>query len=300
MRILVTGGAGFIGSHTIKALIAAGDEVLAIDNLSRGQIIPEPPARFLKVDLFSPEFEAAWQEFRPEAVLHLAAQIDVQSSWECPAVDLRQNTESTVRILELSRSLGPVKLIFASSAAVYGSASGRLSERSPLMPCSPYGLSKRMAEEYIQLWATRWDIPWLILRYANVYGPYPEDQNSRGVCRIFAQNLRDGLPLLVYGSGKQIRDFVSVYDVAQANVLACHSELQDEVLNISSGKGVSVLETLNLMVEVSALTPQIHFVTEGDAGVKYNVLSPARAIELLQWEAKWSLIDGFMDLWKKF
>jgi UDP-glucose 4-epimerase len=297
LRVLVTGGAGFIGSHTVKALLKAGDEVLVVDNLSKGHVIPEPPAHWLEADIFSGEFEKAYEEFLPEAVIHLAAQIDVTTSWEAPARDLRQNTESTLRILELSRKFGQAKLIYASSAAVYGPASGILTERSPLMPCSPYGLSKRFAEEYIALWGTRWDIPWLILRYSNVYGPYREDENPLGVCRIFSRSLKDKLPILIYGSGQQIRDFISVYDVAQANVLACHSELNGEFLNISSGKGHSILKVLNYFIETSDKTPKIHFLAEGDSGVKYNVLSPERSKTLLKWQAHWTIEEGIRDLW---
>lgn len=297
MRVLVTGGAGFIGSHTVKALLMAGDDVLVVDNLSKGQVIPKKPAQWLEADLFSVEFEKAYQEFRPEAVIHLAAQVDVTTSWESPVYDMKLNTESTLRLLELSRRYGLAKFIFASSAAVYGASNGVLTERSPLMPCSPYGLSKRFAEEYITLWGTRWDIPWLILRYSNVYGPYPKDQNPVGVCRIFSRSLKENYPLLVYGSGKQIRDFVSVYDVAQANVKACHSDLEGEILNVSSGEGHSILEVINYLVEASAKTPEIHFLAEGDSGVKYNVLSSHRSKDLLQWEIHWPLAQGLIDLW---
>ncbi len=297
MRVLVTGGAGFIGSHTVKALQKIGDDVLVVDNLSRGHVIPEKPAQWLEADLFSVEFEKAYEEFRPEAVIHLAAQVNVTTSWESPAHDLKQNTESTLRLLELSRRYGSAKFVFASSAAVYGASSGILTERSPLVPCSPYGLSKRFAEEYIALCGTRWDVPWLILRYSNVYGPYPEDGNPVGVCRIFSRSLQEKYPLLIYGSGKQIRDFISVYDVAQANAQACHSELEGEILNISSGEGHSILEVINCLVEVSTKTPDIHFLAEGDSGVKYNVLSPNRSKNLLHWEPRWTLAEGLRDLW---
>lgn len=299
MRVLVTGGAGFVGSHTVKALLNAGDEVLVVDNLSKGHVIPEEPALWLEADIFSETFESAYRTFRPEAVIHLAAQVDVQTSWECPTLDLKQNTESTVRLLELNRAYGPAKFVYASSAAVYGVSSGRLTEQSPVMPCSPYGLSKRFSEEYITLWGTRWEIPWLVLRYSNVYGFYPKDANPIGVCRIFSRNLNEGYPLFVYGSGDQTRDFVSVYDVAQANVQACHSELQSEMINISSGIGHSILDVIRYLAEASAKTPEITFITEGDAGVEYSVLSPDRANTFLRWNPQWSLSEGLQDLWKR-
>lgn len=297
MRVLVTGGAGFIGSQTVKALLRAGDDVLVVDNLSKGHVIPEAPAQWLEVDLFSEEFTKAYREFRPEAVIHLAAQVDVQTSWECPAFDLKQNTESTVRLLKLIRTFGPSKFVYASSAAVYGVSNGILTENSPVKPCSPYGLSKRYAEEYIVLWGTRWNIPWLILRYSNVYGFYPDDVSPVGVCRIFARNLKEGYPLLVNGTGKQIRDFVSVYDVAQANVLASHSGLTGEILNISSGEGHSILDVIQGLEKVSGKTLDIHFIKEGDAGVQYNVLSPSRVQALLHWKSQYTLSEGLKDLW---
>lgn len=298
MRVLVTGGAGFIGSHTVKALLNAGDEVLAVDNLSKGHAIPEKPAHWLPCDIFSEEFERAFREFSPEAVIHLAAQVDVQTSWECPSVDLKLNTESTVRILELIRAYGLCKLVYASSAAVYGPSSGILTEELPAMPCSPYGLSKRMAEEYIRLWGTQLNIPWLVLRYSNVYGFYPKDINPTGVCRIFSRNLKAGYPLVVNGSGEQSRDFISVYDVAQANVRACHSVHQDHVLNISSGQGQTIRSVIRNLEEASGKTPEIHYLAQGDVGVEHNVLSPQRAKNLLHWEPRWSFSEGVKDLWE--
>lgn len=298
MRVLVTGGAGFIGSHTVRSLVEMGDDVLVVDDLSRGHVIPPLPAHWLHADLFSEKLEAEWRKFQPEAVLHLAAQVDVESSWECPRDDLRTNVEGTVRLLNLIHSQGSGRMVFASSAAVYGAVAGEITEDQSVQPCSPYGLGKRMAEDYLVLLATRWDIPWMVLRYANVYGPYPDDESPMGVCRVFTHAMKQELPLIVNGDGTQTRDFVSVYDVARANVLACHSPLTGEILNISGGVGYSIRNVIEGLKNVSQKQPQVHFITEGPIGVKHSALSPQRAKERLQWEASWTLDAGLCDLWK--
>lgn len=299
MRILVTGGAGFIGSHTVNCLLEGGDEVFVVDDLSSGHIVPPSPARWLQADIFSDSLAAVWRDFKPQAVLHLAARVDVQSSWECPQADLRTNVEGTLRLLELSRTYGNPKFVFASSAAVYGMFFGQVSEISTLFPSSPYGLGKYTAERYISLWAGRWQIPWLILRYANVYGPYCPDENPKGVCRIFAQGLYNRSPIMINGTGSQTRDFVSVYDVARANYLACHSDLTAETLNIATGKGHSILEVFNSLVEVSGRHPDFYFVEDGYVGVEKSILSPARAKVLLNWQTQWEFKDGLFDLWQQ-
>lgn len=298
LRVLVTGGAGFIGSHTVNYLIKAGDEVLVVDDLSRGHVIPTLPARWLHTDIFSKSLEDEWRKFQPEVVLHLAAQVDVETSWECTRDDLRTNVEGTLRLLELIHSQGSARMVLASSAAVYGSITGELTEETPVRPCSPYGLGKRMAEDYLALLANRWNIPWLVLRYANVYGPYSQDENPMGVCRVFAQALKQELPLIINGSGRQTRDFVSVYDVARANYLACHSDLSEETFNISAGVGYSILDVLEGLTEASQQQPIVHVIEEGPVGVEHSILSPLRAKHRLQWETEWNLKEGLRDLWK--
>ena len=299
MRVVVTGGAGFIGSHTVNYLVDAGDEVLVVDDFSVGHVRPPAPARLLKADIFSEQVAEVLSRFKPQAVIHLAARVDVEASWECPQEDLRINVEGTLRLLELCRSLGQVRFVFASSAAVYGANPGVVREHEAPEPCSPYGLGKMTAERYLDLWGSRWEIPWVALRYANVYGPYPNDTNPKGVCRVFAQRIENRLPLLINGRGSQSRDFVSVYDVARANYLACHSDLFGEILNISSGRAHTILEVVENLKEASARQPEIIFAPEGAVGVAKSVLSPVRAMALLEWEPEWSLQEGLFDLWSK-
>lgn len=295
----MTGGAGFIGSHTVNYLVDAGDEVLVVDDLSAGHIRPPAPARWLKADIFSDQVAEVLYRFRPQAVLHLAARVDVEASWECPQEDLRINVEGTLRLLELCRSLGQARFVFASSAAVYGANPGVVREQEAPSPCSPYGLGKLTAERYLELWGSRWEIPWVVMRYANVYGPYPKDTNPKGVCRVFAHRIKNRLPLLINGRGSQSRDFVSVYDVARANYLACHSDLSGEILNISSGRGHTILEVVENLKQASARQPEIIFVPEGAVGVEKSVLSPAKAKAFLEWVPEWSLQEGLFDLWSK-
>lgn len=186
----------------------------------------------------------------------------------------------------------------ASSAAVYGEQDREVSEDTPLSSNSPYGLSKRMAEEYVRLLGRRWDIPWLILRYANVYGPYPLDSAPKGVCRIFAQNLAKKENLNIHGLGTQIRDFVSVYDVAQANFLACRSQVSQECLNIASGQGNSILDVVEILKEVSGRDPLLRFEHQETTGVAFSKISANKAKKILNWIPRWTLRDGLDDLWQ--
>ncbi len=215
MRAVVTGGAGFIGSHVVEALLARGDEVHVLDNLSRGKRERVAPGAELHVgDIRDPD--ASFDAVRPEAVFHLAAQADVRLSVEQPEVDADVNVLGTVRILEAARRHG-AKVIFSSTGgAIYGECSGPAAETAERKPLAPYGTSKLCAEEYLATWNRLHGTEHVSLRFANVYGPRQEPHGEAGVVAIFMGLLHEGGTPRIYGDGSQTRDYVFVEDAVGA------------------------------------------------------------------------------------
>jgi len=226
MKVLVTGGAGFIGSHVVDALIEAGHEVAVVDNLWReggGRMEnTSPQAQFYEVDVGHTTHldEVFWHE-RPEVVYHLAAQHSVSASTRMPSYDAMVNVVAMVNLLEMCTLYGVRKVIFASTSAVYGTVQQMpLWEETPTHPESPYGVSKLAAEHYLYCWRKMYGIDYTILRYANVYGPRQDPSGEAGVIAIFANHILRGEPVRIDGDGEQAKDYVYVEDVARANLLA--------------------------------------------------------------------------------
>src|SRR5690349_11608816 len=212
MRAIVTGGAGFIGSHAVDALLARGDEVHVLDDLSKGRRERVAPAATLHVaDIREPD--AVFDEARPELVLHLAAQADVRVSVERPAYDADVNVLGTLRILEAARRHG-ARVVFASTGgAIYGECDGPARETAERLPLSPYGTSKLAGEEYLATWNRLYGATHVALRFGNVYGPRQEPHGEAGVVAIFMGLLHEGGEPTIFGDGGQTRDYVYVGDV---------------------------------------------------------------------------------------
>ncbi len=242
MRILITGGAGFIGSHVADACVAAGHEVMVLDNLSSGRKENVPPeARFVLCDVASETAEEAVRTFRPEVVNHHAAQIDVRTSVADPLFDARVNVLGTLHLLEASRKFGVRKFLFASSGgAGYGEQEAFPADEShPVRPVSPYGAAKMAAELYLHCYRAQYGLAWTSLRYGNVYGPRQDPHGEAGVVAIFAERLLRGQTAIIFGDGEQTRDYVYVGDVVRANLLAL-SRGDGTALNIGTGIETSV------------------------------------------------------------
>src|SRR5881392_4065867 len=239
MRALVTGGAGFIGSHVVEALLARGDEVNALDDLSKGRRENVAPGAELHVaDIRQPD--EVFDAVRPEAVLHLAAQADVRSSVERPDHDADVNVLGTVRILEAARRHG-ARVVFASTGgAIYGECDGPAGEDAPRRPLAPYGASKLCGEEYLATWNRLHGTSHVALRLGNVYGPRQDPHGEAGVVAIFMGALREGGAARIYGDGRQTRDYVYVGDVVRAFLAAL--EHGGGVFNVGTGLETSVLE----------------------------------------------------------
>lgn len=242
MRILVTGGAGFIGSHVADACVAAGHEVMVLDNLSSGRKENVPPAaRFVLCDVSSDTAEEAVRTFRPEVVSHHAAQIDVRTSVADPLFDARVNILGTLHLLEACRKHGVRKFLFASSGgAGYGEQETFPADEShPVRPVSPYGAAKMAAELYLHYYRAQHGLAWTSLRYGNVYGPRQDPHGEAGVVAIFSERLLRGQTAIIYGDGEQTRDYVYVADVVRANLLALERG-DGTALNIGTGIETSV------------------------------------------------------------
>jgi len=297
MRVIVTGGLGFIGSHLVDILVVHGHEVLIIDNLSSGNFKNRNPhAKFIEMDIRHPEINNIFEEFKPEIVYHLAAQIDVQKSISDPLMDANCNISGTISILECCRKSNVQKIIYASSAAVYGNPEYLpVDEKHPVKPLSFYGLSKFTPESYIQLYANQFEFKFTILRYSNVYGERQASNGEGGVVSIFTKLLKSGKTPIIFGSGEQTRDFVYVKDIASAN-LAAMTRGNNEVLNVSTNQPVSVNKLLqNLCYELRCDCKPIYLDSRvGD--ILHSVLNNQKIIDILGWEPKYTLDQGLSEM----
>ncbi|OGL06176.1 MAG: UDP-glucose 4-epimerase, partial [Candidatus Rokubacteria bacterium RIFCSPLOWO2_02_FULL_71_18] len=245
MRLLVTGGAGFIGSHVVERLLADGHAVDVLDNLSTGGAAHvDPRARLVVCDLRSPRLAAAVAAARPEAVVHLAAQASVARSMADPVFDASVNVLGTVALLEACRGAGVARVVYISTGgAAYGDTDVLPTpEDHPARPASPYGVSKLAAERYLECWAGLTGARALTLRLANVYGPRQDPRGEAGVVAIFASRLLAGTPCVVNGDGEQTRDYVYVVDVADAVARGIVQAGASGILNVGTGVGTSVNE----------------------------------------------------------
>jgi UDP-glucose 4-epimerase len=292
VRALVTGGAGFIGSHLVDALLDRGDEVAIVDRLRRSPRpwLAEALGRGAKLHVADVRDLAAVREAfaaeRPDVVLHLAAQVDVRRSVADPPLDVQVNVAGTVSVLEAAREANAARIVFASSAAAYGDPD-RLpaSEDAPIAPLSPYGTSKAAAEWYLAQYSRLHSMSTVALRMANVYGPRQDPRGDSGVVAIFCGAAAEGRPVTVFGDGRQTRDYVYVGDVVDAWLAAAEAGVTG-ALNISTG-------TETTLLELAALLGVDHEIRAGRAGeIVRSCLDPRRAGAVLGWKAAVPLADG--------
>ena len=296
MRVVVTGGAGFIGSHVVDALIARGDEVHVLDNLTTGS--PEnlaAAATFHERDIRT-DAGRVFDEVRPELCVHLAAQADVVTSVQQPDYDAEVNVLGTVRILEAARAHGTQIVFSSTGGAIYGECDGPASEQAPRRPLSPYGIAKLAGEEYLAGWNRLYGTGHVALRFANVYGPRQSASLEGGVVAIFLERLAAGEPTTIYGDGNQTRDFIYVGDVAAA-VLAATGHRGGGVYNIGTGVETSVNE-LHAACRLAADSDESPAYGPARAGdVVRSVIDPSLAASALGWQAGTSLADGLATTW---
>jgi UDP-glucose 4-epimerase len=285
MRTLVTGGAGFIGSHLVDALVARGEEVVVLDDLSTGRReFVHPAATLLEHDVREP------YETDAEVVFHLAAQADVGTSMQKPGFDAEVNVVGTVNVLEAARAAG-AHLVFASTGgAIYGDVDGPAPEDAPLRPVSAYGLAKRSAEEYVDGWNRIFDSGHVVLRFANVYGPRQSAALEGGVIAIFLERLSKGEQTAIYGDGAITRDFVHVDDVVRALLLA--AERRRGVFNVGTGVETSIADLHAICERAIGVTAPPRFDPPRPGDAARSVLDTSRATRELGFTATLSLADG--------
>ncbi|MEM1093154.1 MAG: NAD-dependent epimerase/dehydratase family protein [Bacteroidota bacterium] len=294
VKILVTGGAGFIGSHVARALLADGHTVHVLDDLSHGQRSHVPAAAvFHQLDLRDAEVRALWQRERYSVLVHHAAQIDVRRSAEAPAADADVNIQGFLHMMEAGRAQGLTKVLFASTGgALYGEPEYTpQDEAHPIRPLSPYGIAKHTAEQYLDFYRRTHGIAYVALRYANVYGPRQNAQGAAGVIATFAHHALTGIPATIYGDGTQTRDYVYVGDVVDANRLAL-AYPDSGVFNIGTGVETSVNQLHTVLADVSpgSIPPRYAPARRGE---QYrSVLSYAHAQQRLGWQPRTTLRDG--------
>ncbi|MFQ5593193.1 MAG: NAD-dependent epimerase/dehydratase family protein [Anaerolineae bacterium] len=285
MRVLITGGAGFIGSHIVEAYIAAGHSVAVVDDLSAGKREYVPAgAAFYQMDIRDPELGRVLEAERPDVVNHQAAQVSVPRSIANPMENTAVNVAGLVNVLELARRHNVRKVIFASSCAVYGDPDELpIREKHPIAALSPYGQSKWTGEHYLQLYRRMYGLEFSALRYANVYGPRQDPFGEAGVITIFVERMLADKPVTIYDDGEQTRDFIYVGDVAMANLQAMDRG-DNGVYNVSTGNGVTINRLYRLLSELADYHHDPQYAPPRPGDIRHSVLEPARAMRDLDWQ----------------
>ncbi len=294
MKILVTGGAGFIGSHITDAYLAAGHQVCVVDDLSSGSVSNVPQgATFYEQDIRSPALAEIFEREKPDVVNHQAARANVRESFELPMLYADVNVVGSVNLLECCRIHGVSKVIYASTGgAVYGEPQQLpVKEDHPVNPLDPYGASKHHVEHYLYLYKANFGISYTALRYPNVYGERQNPYGEAGVVAIFANKMISGETPMINGKGDQERDFVHVSDVARASVLALDGA-HGEILNVGSGVGTSVNAIVDALREAVGYRGKVESGPAKKGEVYKIYLDAGRAFETIGWKPRVALRDG--------
>jgi UDP-glucose 4-epimerase len=296
MKVLVTGGAGFIGSHVVDALIEAGHYVVSLDNLwehGGGKIENvNPKASFHKMDIRDTALQKVFEEEQPEVICHLAAQHSVKISTDDPAHDADVNILGLINILQNATRSGVRKLIFSSSGATYGTVETMpVEENTVQRPESPYGITKMASESYLRFWKYMYGLDFTILRYGNVYGPRQDPLGEAGVIAIFARQILLNQPVRIDWDGEQQKDYVYVEDVARANLLSLTAG-DGEVYCIASGKGTSVNTLYKSLVNEIGHEVEIRRAPKRPGDIYLTYFDCSKAQRELGWKAQVGLEEG--------
>jgi UDP-glucose 4-epimerase len=295
VRAVVTGGAGFIGSNVVDALLARGDEVHVLDDLSNGKRENlSDDARLHEGDIRQ-DLAPLFADVKPDVCFHLAAQIDVRVSVEQPGFDADVNVVGTLQVLQAARELG-TRIVFSSTGgAIYGECDGPAAEDHPRAPLAPYGVSKLAAEEYIAAYNRLYGSSHVALRFGNVYGPRQDPHGEAGVVAIFMNALRDGKTPRIYGEGTQTRDYVFVADVVAATLAAAAHD--GGVFNVGTGTETSVLELYDRVQQAAGIERAPEHAEPRAGELQRSVLDPSLAGRELGWKPQRSLDDGLAATW---
>lgn len=295
MKVLVTGGAGFIGSNVVDLYIERGYDVVVVDNLSTGRESNlNPRAKLYKLDIRSSEITEVFERELPDYINHHAAQIDVRRSVTEPIFDADININGSINLLENARRVGVRRFIYISSGgAVYGEPEYLpCDEAHPINPICPYGASKHVVEHYLYMYKEIHDLDYSVLRYANVYGPRQDPLGEAGVVAIFTGKMLAGEQVVINGDGEQTRDFIYVGDCAAANLMVTEGENVSGIYNLGSGVATSINEIFSTLKDVTAYqNPPIH----GPAKLgetRHIYLTAEKAKQELGWQPTIGLLDG--------
>jgi UDP-glucose 4-epimerase len=294
---MVTGGAGFIGSHVVDLLIDGGWDVVVVDDLSTGHSRNlNPAARLYEVDIRSPELRAVFESERPDAVDHHAAQVNLRLSVRDPRLDADINIMGSLNLLELSREFGVRRFVYSSTGgAVYGEPEYLpCDEDHPIRPLAQYGASKYIVEHYLRMYRDLYGLEYVVLRYPNVYGPRQDPHGEAGVVAIFTAKMLQGEQPVINGDGEQMRDFVFVKDCARANLLALGTGATG-IFNLASGQGTTVNELAAIIKEVTGSSGQPAYGPEKPGETRQIYLDASLAGEVLGWEPEVSLEEGLAE-----
>lgn len=300
MRVLVTGGYGFIGSYVSERFYSEGYQVYIIDNLSTGKKeYVSIPHKFYQLDIENSKCEEVFRSGKFDVVVHLAAQIDVETSVKQPSLDTKANILGLVNMLSYAKKYGVKKFIFASSAAVYGSTYHLpLAEEDPCAPMSPYGINKYLGEYYCKQWQDLYGLNTLCFRFSNVYGPRQGNVGEGGVISKFMQRMCNGKPLHVFGDGEQTRDFIYVEDVAEAIYRSSSTDLMG-VYNLSTNTEISINQLIEVLDQMAPIH-SIEYVKKRESDIERSSLNNTRLKSSLDWVPLFSIEEGLMKTYRWF
>lgn len=301
MRITVTGGAGFIGSHLVDRLIEDGHTVQVIDNLYTGnKEFVHSKAQFVELDIRDPKLYSVLEEFRPDYIFHEAAQTEVSTSMSDPMLDCDINLIGLINLLNAAVKLDVKKFLMPSSAAVYGNLDTLpLNEEMIGNPSSFYGLTKLTTEHYLRIYHEAFGLPYICYRYSNVFGPRQGNGGEGGVISIFAKAIVQGSPIIIYGDGKQTRDFIYVDDVVEANILGMQHQVTG-IYNVSTGISSSVNLLVDEFRNISGKDIEVVYDKPRLGDIRDSVLATYKSEKELLFTAKYNLHDGLIKTYEYF
>ena len=301
MRITVTGGAGFIGSHLVDRLIEDGHTVQVIDNLYTGnKEFVHSKAQFVELDIRDPNLYSVLEEFRPDYIFHEAAQTEVSTSMSDPMLDCDINLMGLINLLNAAVKLDVKKFLMPSSAAVYGNLDTLpLKEEMIGNPSSFYGLTKLTTEHYLRIYHEAFGLPYICYRYSNVFGPRQGNGGEGGVISIFAKAIVQGSPIIIYGDGKQTRDFIYVDDVVEANILGIQHQVTG-IYNVSTGISSSVNLLVDEFRNISGKDIEVVYDKPRLGDIRDSVLATDKSEKELLFTAKYNLHDGLIKTYEYF
>ena len=301
MRITVTGGAGFIGSHLVDRLIEDGHIVQVIDNLYTGnKEFVHSKAQFVELDIRDQNLYSVLEEFRPDYIFHEAAQTEVSTSMSDPMLDCDINLMGLINLLNAAVKLDVKKFLMPSSAAVYGNLDTLpLNEEMIGNPSSFYGLTKLTTEHYLRIYHEAFGLPYICYRYSNVFGPRQGNGGEGGVISIFAKAIVQGSPIIIYGDGKQTRDFIYVDDVVEANILGIQHQVTG-IYNVSTGISSSVNLLVDEFRNISGKDIEVVYDKPRLGDIRDSVLATDKSEKELLFTAKYNLHDGLIKTYEYF